>query len=364
MEKLRETLEAIEPADQHAMEEAQNYIDQLAKPIGSLGKMEDIAVKYASITGKIKNQVHKKVVIVMAADNGVVEEGVSSAPQIITTIQTNAIAGMNSGVGVFARYAGADLEVVDIGCKEPIRHPEVKNRKIMPGTNNIKKGPAMTREQAIRAIETGIEITEDLINRDYDLFGTGEMGIGNTTTSSAVLSALLRLPAEETTGLGGGITKEQYNKKIGVIQKAIEVNRPDSEDVIDCIAKVCGLDIAGLTGVFLACARHKKPVVIDGVISGTAALCAYILKKETRDYMFPSHKSDEKGYEAICQALNMEPFLHLNMRLGEGSGCPLAFTMIEAALMMVREMDTFEQAGIHKNDADRLVDIRSGEKSL
>ena len=358
MTKLEETLKAIEVSDKEAEKRAMDYIDNLAKPIGSLGRLEEIAAKYSGITGKLKNKVNKKVVVVICADNGVCEEGVSAAPQSITTLMTYSFPKLITGVGVLSKFAGADIKVVDIGVKEEINHPQILSKKLMTGTGNIRKGPAMSRETAIKAIEVGISVAEDLIKEGYDLIGTGEMGIGNTTTSSAVTAALLGLPVEEVVGLGAGLTKEQYNHKIQVIKDALAVNKPNSKDVIDVICKVGGLDIAGMVGLYLAAARYKRAIVIDGLISAIAALCACRLNPTSSDYMFTSHKSKEKAVGAIFKELKMSPMLDMDMRLGEGSGCPLAFNIIEAALFMVSEMGSFCEVGIGEEASEKLIDIR------
>ena len=358
MIKLQKVLSEIECSYKESEKRAKEYIDSLAKPIGSLGLLEEIAARYAGITGNIKNTINKKAVVVMAADNGVCEEGVSAAPQIITKVMTAAMPKMLTGVGVLSRYAGADIRVIDIGVKGEINHPEILSKKVMQGTNNMCQGPAMSREEAVKAIEIGIEAAEQLIMEGYDLLGTGEMGIGNTSTSSAVTSVLLNLTVEEVVGMGAGLTLEQYTHKLNVIKRAIKVNNPDSSDVIDVIAKIGGLDIAGMVGLYLGAARHKKAIVIDGLISGVAALCAYRLKKECRDYMFTSHMSEEKAVTYIFDALGLAPMLHMNMRLGEGSGCPLAFNIIEAALFTVSEMASFNDVGIQEEDSKKLVDIR------
>lgn len=358
MSLLKEALEAITPTDEKTMKEARAFIDNLAKPIGSLGRLEDIAIKYAGITGMIKNKVNKKVVVIMCSDNGICEEGVSAAPQSITTLMTYSFPRMITGVGVLAKHAGADLKVIDIGVKDDINHPQILSRKIMHGTNNMSKGPAMSREEAIRAIEVGIEVVDDLAKEGYDLIGTGEMGIGNTSTSSAVTAALLGLPVDQVVGMGAGLTKEQYENKKAVLQRALDINKPNKEDVIDVMAKVGGLDIAGMCGLFLGAAKNKLPIVIDGLISAVAALCAYRLNPKVKDYLFTSHKSEEIAVNKVFEALDMSPMLYMNMRLGEGSGCPLAFNIIEAALYMTEAMGSFNEVGIAEEQSEQLVDIR------
>jgi nicotinate-nucleotide--dimethylbenzimidazole phosphoribosyltransferase len=358
MNLLKETISNIKPSDKEAMKKTWKHIDNLTKPLGSLGKLEEIAAKYSGITGQVFNKVSKKNIIVMCSDNGICEEGVSSADQIITEVMTNGIPEMKTGVGVLASFANAELTVVDIGVKGEITNPKVINRKVNKGTANMCKEQAMTREEAIKAIETGIEITDKLCSEGYDLFGTGEMGIGNTSTSASVISSLLEIDIDDLVGKGVGLTEEQFENKKKVLKKALEINKPNKEDVIDVLSKVGGFDIAGLCGCFLSAAKNKKAIVIDGVISCAAALCAYQLKPESKEYMFTSHKSDEKAVNYVFKHIGLEPILHLDMRLGEGSGCPLAFNVIEAALHVVNNMATFEDVGIGEESKDRLVDVR------
>lgn len=358
MKLLEHTIKSITESDYKTIEKANKYIDNLTKPIGSLGKLEEIAARYAGITGKVFNEVHKRNIIVMCSDNGICDEGVSSADQIITKVMTESIPEMVTGVGVLAKFAKADLTVVDVGVKEEIDSPKVLNKKIKRGTANIAKGSAMTYEEAIKAIEVGIEVTDELCNEGYDLFGTGEMGIGNTSTSAAVIAAILGEDIDEVVGKGVGLTEEQFENKKNVLRKALEINNPNKDDVIDVLSKVGGLDIAGMCGCFLSAAKNKKPIVIDGVISCAAALCAYKLNKHCKEYMFTSHKSYEKAVNYVFDYMNLEPMLYLDMRLGEGSGCPLAFNIIEAALYVVNNMATFEGVGIGENSKDKLVDIR------
>jgi len=358
MNQFKNTITSITPSDREAVERAKKHIDNLTKPLGSLGKLEEIAAKFSGITGQVFNKVSKKNIIVMCSDNGICEEGVSSADQIITQVMTEGIPEMKTGVGVLASFANAELTVVDVGVKGEIKNPKVINRKVSNGTANMTKGPAMTKEEAIKAVEVGIEITDKLCSEGNDLFGTGEMGIGNTSTSAAVISSLLGIDIKELVGKGVGLTKEQFENKKNVLKKALKINNPDKDDVIDVLSKVGGFDIAGMCGCFLSAAKNKKPIVIDGVISCAAALCAYVLKPECKDYMFTSHRSDEKAVNYVFNYIGLEPILYLDMRLGEGSGCPLAFNVIEAALHVVNNMATFDDIGIGEESKDKLVDIR------
>ncbi|MDO6355305.1 nicotinate-nucleotide--dimethylbenzimidazole phosphoribosyltransferase [Caloramator sp. CAR-1] len=355
MKLLKTTLDNIKPLDKDAVEMAWKHIDNLTKPIGSLGILEEIGARFAGITGKLHNKVKKKNIVIMAADNGVVEEGVSCAPKFITKVVTENFTRGITGVCVLAKQAGADLTIVDIGVDADFNNPKILNKKIAYGTKNIAKEAAMSYEDAIRAVEVGIEVVDKLVMDGVDLLGTGEMGIGNTTTSAAVLCALSGLSPDIVVGKGAGLTDEQHKNKINVVKKALETNKPDRNDPIDVISKVGGFDIAGLTGCFLAAAKNRVPIVIDGFISSAAALCAVRLNPLVKDYIFPSHLSAEPGAVYMMKELGLEPMINLKMRLGEGSGCPLAFMIIEAALAIVNEMGTFEEANIVN---DFLIDIR------
>ena len=346
----------IEPLDEAAMTAARAQQAQLAKPPGSLGRLEDLSVQLAGITGKVHNRVERKHLLVFAADNGVVTEGVSSAPQSVTLMQTINLTRHKTGASTLCKHFGCGITVCDVGVNAEIREPKVLNRKIAFGTGNILHGPAMTRQQCIKAIQTGFALA---LETDADVIGVGEMGIGNTTTSSAVLSVLLDADVEAVTGRGGGITDQSFLKKKQVIKDAIAINQPDKTDVIDVLAKVGGFDIAAMCGAFLGCAEKRCPVVIDGFISAVAALCAYKLCPEAVGYFIPSHASYEIGYRLAMDAMGLQPIFLLGMRLGEGSGCPLAFEVLSAACSIINDMATFDQAGI---DDGYLDEIRQGDK--
>lgn len=355
-ERLKQLLERIEPLNETAMSEAKQRQAQLAKPPGSLGRLEELSIQLAGISGKVHNHINKKHLLVFAADNGVVEEGVSSSPQSVTLQQTINLTRHKTGASVLAKHFGCEITVCDMGVNAEVKETAVLNCKIAYGTKNMAKGPAMTREQALSAILTGAELAQSI---DADVFGIGEMGIGNTTTSSAVLATLLKTPVETVTGRGGGITDDGFDKKKQVIRQAIAVNQPNPDDVVDVLSKVGGFDLAAMCGAFLGCAAAKKPVVIDGFISVVAALCAARLCPNAAAYLVPSHASFEIGYQLAIEALNLKPLFLLNMRLGEGSGCPLAFTILEAACTVINDMATFDEAGI--ND-DYLTEIRKGDQ--
>ncbi len=355
-EKIEALVRAVQPLDQKAMLAAEAHQARLAKPPGSLGRLEELSVQLAGITGKVHNELPRKQLLVFAADNGVVAEGVSSAPQSVTMQQTINLTRGKTGAAALAKRFGCGLTVCDVGVNADICERAVLNRKIAYGTQNICTGPAMTREQALQAILTGAVVAE---NVDADAVGIGEMGIGNTTTSSAVLAVLLGADVDKVTGRGGGITEESFRKKKAVIRTAIAVNRPNRDDVIDVLAKVGGFDLAAMCGAFLGAAASRRAVVIDGFISAVAALCAVRLCPLVRGYLIPSHASFEIGYRLAMEELALRPLFDLGMRLGEGSGCPLAFQVLDAACAVMNNMASFDEAGI--ND-DYLDEIRQGDQ--
>ena len=354
--ELDALVRAVLPLDRGAMTAAEEYQARLAKPPGSLGRLEEISIQLAGITGRVHNALNKKQLLVFAADNGVVAEGVSSAPQSVTKQQTINLMRGKTGAAVLAKHFGCGLTVCDVGVNADIYESTVLNRKIAYGTQNICTGPAMTREQTLQAILTGAEIARTV---DADVIGVGEMGIGNTTTSSAVLAVLLGADVEAVTGRGGGITEESFRKKKAVIRTAIEGNRPDRDDVVGVLSKVGGFDLAAMCGAFLGAAAARRPAVIDGLISAAAALCAVRLCPNVRGYLVPSHASFEIGYRLAMEAMDLRPLFDLGMRLGEGSGCPLAFQVLDAACAVINDMATFDEAGI--ND-DYLDEIRRGDQ--
>ncbi|MEG0391910.1 MAG: nicotinate-nucleotide--dimethylbenzimidazole phosphoribosyltransferase [Anaerovoracaceae bacterium] len=367
MEKeLFDLARTIEPLNEGAMKQALARQETLAKPPGSLGKLEELSVQFAGITGKLYNSVKRKCVIILAADNGVCSEGIASAPQSVTLAQTINFTRRLTGVGALAETFNTDLMVVDVGINSlvpkglvstevgDIRENKIIDRKIAMGTKNLAKEPAMTREEAVTALMTGIELATAAKKMGYDIIGVGEMGIGNTTTSASVLSALTGCDAEAVVGRGGGITDSSFQRKKEIVEAAA---KQEFTDTIDILAKVGGFDIAGMAGVFVGAAINKLPVVIDGYISIVAALVAEKIAPRAKAYMIASHESFEIGYGRAIEALGLTPMLKLGMRLGEGSGCPLAFQIIEGALGVMSNMATFEEAEI--ND-DYLEEIRKG----
>lgn len=351
-------LDSIKQTDGDLYQKAMARLDMLAKPPGSLGKLEEIAARLCGIRKSLSPNIEKKCVIILAADNGVVEEGVSSAPQEVTAIQTMNILNGVTGVGVLAKQFNADLMVADIGVNSDISHPQLILNKIRKSTENITKEQAMTREEAISAFNAGFSLAKSAMKKGYQVIGVGEMGIGNTTTSSAVLAALLGLDFNEiaqVVGRGAGLADAAFEHKISVIQSALELHKPDKNDPIDILHKVGGLDITAMTGVYVGSAYYGLPVVIDGLISAVAALCAKRLNPLTKEYMFASHHSFECGYTHAINELGLAPCLSLDMRLGEGSGCPVMFGIMDAALAVLKNMATFSEAKI---DDDYLDNIR------
>lgn len=348
MKLLENTLNGIRPINKDLMDLAQKRLDSLTKPLGSLGRLEELARQIVGITGKIRPEVKEKVIITMAGDHHVVEEGVSAYPQEVTPQMVLNFVGGGAGINVLARHVGAKIVVVDMGVTTDIDNPKVINKKVGYGAANIAKGPAMTRAQAIKSIENGIGLVEAEIEGGADIIGTGDMGIGNTTPSSAIVAAITQTPVEKATGKGTGINDKIFENKIEVIERALSLNKPNTNDALDVLAKVGGFEIGGLTGVFLGAAANKKPVVIDGFISGAAALLAFKLKPEVRDYMIAAHQSVEAGHRIILEEIGLSPLLDLNMRLGEGTGAALGISVIEASVRILNEMATFEEASVSK----------------
>ncbi|ANY74668.1 nicotinate-nucleotide--dimethylbenzimidazole phosphoribosyltransferase [Paenibacillus ihbetae] len=346
MDRLTRSVGTITAPNARAQAEAAAYLDKLTKPPGSLGKLESLAIQLAGITGTIKPSFEKKAVVVMAGDHGVCEEGVSAFPSEVTPQMVMNFLNGGAAVNVLARQAGADVLCVDIGVAADLSHKRLLSRKINKGTNNIAKGPAMTRAEAEQAIMTGAEVAAELYSHGTRVFVTGEMGIGNTTPSAAVFAVLSGKPPAEVVGRGTGVSDEQLLHKIRVVEQAISVNRPLAEDPVDVLAKVGGYELGGLAGLILGAAAKGCPVVIDGFISSAAALIAAAICPESLSYMIASHNSKERGHALLLQALGLSPMLHMDMRLGEGTGGVLCLHMIEAACRIMSEMATFESAGI------------------
>lgn len=363
MEQLKEQVmsyvKGIQPTDKQAMKKAQEESMNLLKIPMSLGRVEEVGFKLASITGKTVNDYGKKCIIIMSADNGIVAKGVSSAPQSVTKTMTECFSKYVTGVGVVSKAYGNDLIVYDIGNVADIEDKAVINKKLMHGTNDFSEGPAMDYETALKAILVGIEAVKSAIEQGYKVIGTGEMGIGNTSSSTAVICALSGMDVAQAVGKGTGMTdNEAYQNKINLIKKGIEINHPDRNDPTDVLAKVGGLDIAALVGIYIGCAYYKVPVVIDGFISSAAFYAAYKLNPLVKEYAFTSHKTVEPGYSVIVKETGIKPMFDMDMRLGEGSGCPFTFFTMDAAQSMFKNMYTFEQGMCSTEYTDKLNDLQ------
>ncbi len=354
-ENIQTLMQNIKPLYQQTMEQTRKYQDNLIKPIGSLGRLEDIAIQIAGITGSVKNDLDKKAIIVMCADNGVYEEGVSTAPQEVTAVQTYNMLEGKTGVCILSRQYNIDLKIVDIGINGNVKHTQLIDRKINYGTKNIVKQPAMTKEEMEKAILTGVELVKQLKQQGYKILGTGEMGISNTTTATAVITALTDSTVEQTTGKGAGLTKALFEHKKEVLTKALEMHNHTQNMPFEIVQKMGGFDIAGLMGCFLGAAYYRIPIVIDGVISISAALAAYCTQHLVKDYVFASHHSAEPAYSIAAEKMKLRPYFELDMRLGEGTGCPFTMYLADAATKIVREMATFEQGNVDKSN---YIDIR------
>ena len=341
---LEETMQKIRPVDAAAMAAAKQHWDGLGKPLGSLGRLEKALIQIAGIQRTGDVHIDRKALVIMCADNGVVEEGVTQCGQEVTATVAENFLDEKSCVAIMCRRAGTKICPVDIGMA--VDTPRVEKRKIAYGTKNMAKEPAMTREQAVAAIEVGIAKAEELHAQGYEILATGEMGIGNTTTSSAMTAVYLGLDVETVTGRGAGLSSHGLQRKIHAIKQAIAVNQPDPEDPLDVLAKVGGLDIAGMCGLFLGGAAQQMPVVMDGFISQVAALTAMRLVPECADYILASHVSEEPGANILLKALEKDAFLTCGMRLGEGSGAVALFPILDFASDTYHKMSTFVQADI------------------
>lgn len=344
---------SVEAADKAFMKKAKAHWDNRTHPTGSLGALEAMTIRLAGIQRRVVPSVEKTAIVVFCADNGVVAEDVSSSPPVFTQMLANAMARGETGVAALSRRAGSELLIVDMGMNEDVaREAKIIDASLRPGTGNIAEEPAMSRDEAIEAIKRGMDVTRKAIKNGASMIGTGELGIGNTTTSAALLCALTGESAEDCVGYGAGITEVQLAKKVAVVKKAVA--RAGDGDVIHKIAQVGGLDLAGLVGAFLACAEEKTAAVVDGFVTGVAALAVIQMAPEARDYIFLSHKSAEKASALVNRHMGMEPPLDLSMRLGEGSGCPLFFQLMEGAIYAMKNMGSMEDNAI---DPGLLVNI-------
>jgi len=346
-------LPAIPLIDSGAQAAARARQDTLTKPPGSLGRLEELSIQLAAITGRPRPSVARKAVVVMAADHGVAVEGVSAYPAAVTPQMVLNFCRGGAAINVLARQAGARVVVVDIGVAADFDpQPGLVIRKIASGTQNMAQGPAMTRAQAEAAINEGIDVLQSEFTKGLDLVATGDMGIGNTTPSAAIAAAITGLPVSKVTGRGTGVDDAGLSRKVAVIEKALAVNKPDPTDALDVLSKVGGFEIAGLAGVIIGAAAKRVPVVLDGFISGAAALIAAGLAPEVKPCLIAAHQSVEIGHRAILDHLGLRPVLDLDLRLGEGTGAVLAFHIVEAAARILDEMATFAEAGVSEKTAD------------
>ncbi len=347
MSLLETIIAAIPEPDLAAARATQARLDQKTKPPRSLGRLEDLACTLAAIRGTADLDLPRKAVVVMAGDHGVAEEGVSAFPQEVTAQMVLNFANGGAGINVLARQAGAEVLVVDMGVKTPLpASPAIRSVRVAPGTANIARGPAMTRAQATAALEAGIAVANELADRGVTLLAIGEMGIANTTPASALTSAFTGRPPAEVTGRGTGIGDEAHRRKVEVIARALEVNRPDPTDPLGVLASLGGYEIAGLAGVVLGAAARRVPVLTDGFIATSAALCAVRLAPRAGFAVLASHRSVEAGHRHLLAALGKEPLFDLDLRLGEGTGAALAMHLVEASVRILREMATFASAGV------------------
>ena len=349
-------LKSIKPLDSVAVAAAQNHQDNLTKPPGSLGRLEELSIRMAGIQGKAIPEIRDKAIITMAADHGVVAEKIGNWPQEVTAQMVYNFLGGGAGINVLARHVGARIVVVDMGVASELRPDrQLLSRKVDPGTWNMAVGPAMTVEQAVAAIETGIEILTAEVARGLDIVGTGDMGIGNTTASSAICSVMTGKPVTDVTGRGAGLSDEQLANKAKVINRALAINCPDRSQPLEVLAKIGGFEIGGLVGVILAGAARRIPVVIDGFVSGAAAIIAAGLSPQVKDYLIAAHLSEEPGHQFILDHLGLKPLLTLNLRLGEGTGAALGISLAEAAAKILGQMATFSEAGVSEATDKEIV---------
>ncbi len=347
MDLLNSTLKNIKEINEEFYIAAQKHIDNLTKPIGSLGRLEEFARRLVAITENKNPVLDKKVIFTFAGDHGVTDEGVSAYPREVTRQMVFNLLKGGAGINVLARHAGAEVVIVDIGVDYDFADTDrLMKFKVVRGTRNFTKEPAMTRQDAIRCIDVGIDLANGYTKKGYKIFGTGEMGIGNTTPSSAIASVLTGRPVSEVTGKGTGISDESLKNKIKIIEDGIKLNNPNPDDPIDVLSKVGGAEIGGIAGIVLGAAANRIPVVIDGFVSTAGALIAYCIEPKTGDYIFAAHNSVETGHKAMLDKMGLSPILDLNLRLGEGTGAALAMLLIEAGLKIYKEMATFGEAGV------------------
>jgi len=350
--QLEKIIQQIQPLDDSAIRAAQARQNTLTKPQGSLGRLEELSIQLAGITGDPQPSVERKVVIVMAADHGVTREGVSAYPAEVTPQMVLNFLHGGAAINVLAHQADARVVVVDMGVAIEVDDSsgQLIRRRVASGTANLAQGPAMTREQAEESIQSGIEVALGEISKGADILATGDMGIGNTTASAVIACALINETPENIAGYGTGVDEAGLKRKISIIARALEVNQPNAKDALDVLAKVGGFEIGGLAGVMLASAANRKPVLVDGFISTAAAMLAVTLAPKARDYMIAAHVSQERGHRLMLAWLGLKPLLDMNLRLGEGTGAALAFHLVEASTRILREMATFDEAGVSNRE--------------
>jgi len=351
MNLLQTTCKFILPVDREAAAQAQRLLDAKTKPRRSLGMLEDLACRLAAVYRTASPTIPDKAVVVMAGDHGVAEEGVSAYPAEVTAQMVRNFASGGAAINVLARQAGAGIVVVDMGTRAAAVPNGVRDQRLGGGTSNMTRGPAMSRDQAVRSVETGIRLATELCDEGIGMISVGDMGIGNTTSASAVTAVLTQAPIEQVTGHGTGVDQGRLGRKIAAIQQALQVNQPDPVDPLDVLAKLGGFEIGGLAGVMLGSAAGKIPVIVDGFITSAAALIAVGLCPHVRDYLIAGHRSQEPGHAVILRHLDLQPLLDLHMRLGEGTGAVLAMHLVDASLKILAEMATFASAGVSDSGA-------------
>jgi len=348
--KLEEALKAITPPDKALLDKAQERLDTLTKPKDSLGRLEEFARKVVGITGELRPAVTRKVIFTFAGDHGVADEGVSAFPKEVTPQMVLNFLNGGAGINVLSRHAGAEVVVVDVGVDYDFGGKAgLIDKKVVKGTKNMRKGPAMTRDEALKCVEAGIDLASQYACPGA-IFGTGEMGIANTTPSSAIIAAFSGEPVSTVTGRGTGVNDSVLEHKISVIEDSLSVNAPDPKDPIDVLAKVGGAEIAAIAGLIIGAAAKKVPVVVDGFISTAGALVAFELNPSVRDYIFASHNSVEKGHMVMLERMNLRPFVDLDLRLGEGTGAAIGISLVEAGVKIYNEMATFGDAGVSEQN--------------
>ena len=345
-EEIARVLERVGSVNLEAMGQAQQRLDSLTKPPGSLGRLEELAVQLAGISGGTFPVNSQKKVVVMAADHGVTDEGISAFPKEVTAQMVANFINSGAAINVLAKLAGADVRVVDIGVASPLSLDGVTNAKVRPGTGNFARELAMSRDEVEKALQVGVSVAREEVNAGVKILATGEMGIGNTTASSAVMAALTGYAPAAVVGPGTGLEEKELKKKVSVVEKALAFHQPNPKDPIDVLSKVGGLEIAGLAGLVIGAASLRCPVIVDGFISTVSALVAVKMNSRVLNFLIPSHLSQEPGHKLLLEYMELKPYLHMNMRLGEGTGAVLAMNLVEASSRIIHEMATFGEAGV------------------